>query len=277
MQNILLATPILSDSAMLKGSAAMGDLSISNLKTTSLKQIYRAADASSVFIVVDLLKPATVNLVSLIGHCGSSRSFARVRGAASEADLTANPAFDSGDLPFRSHQTGFDDAWAATVDDEEYGALDKNMFVSFFQRQTLRFWRIDISDPNGTHLDIGRLYISNAWQPDTNMDYGTTLGFIDPSREARTASGDFIPVERVKYRYTDFRLSFASEKEMFDGVFEIERMQGKTGDVLFIHDFDDKAYLQKRSMYGVMKGLQPIIHSTYSIFEKTFRIEEIPA
>lgn len=277
MQNMLLATAVLSDQATLKGTTAAGDLSLSNLKTKSLKQVYRAPDASSVYIVSDLGSAAKVDLVALIGHCGSSRSYVRVRGAAVEADLTTSPDFDSGDLPFRSHQTGYNSTWAAGVEDEEQGALDKNMFVHFFEEQELRFWRFDISDPNGTYLDIGRLYIAKAWQPDTNMEYGVTLGHIDPSRDIRTRSGDFVSVDLEMYRYTDFRIGFASETEMFDGAFEIERMVGKHKDVLFIYDPDVNVNLQKRSMYGVMRALQPIINSTYSIYEKTFRIEEIPS
>lgn len=276
MQNMILATPVLSDAAAITGSASSGDLGIGNLKKMSLKQVYRAANASAVFIVVDLLAEKDFNLVALIGHSGSSRSYARVRAAASEADLTADPGFDTGDQPFRSHQTGYDGTWAAGVDDEENGALEKNMFMQYFPVETYRYLRIDIADPNSDYLDIGRLYVSKAWQPETNMDYGMNEGIVDPSRKTRTVSGEVMAVERRKWRYAEFTLGFASKSEMFDGVFKIENMRGRTKDVLFIIDPDETDHLQYRTYYGTMEN-QPFSHVNFGLFSKTFRIEEIPS
>jgi hypothetical protein len=277
MQNMLLATPILSDAAILSGSAASGDLSINNLQSMSLKQVYRAANAASVYIVADLGAAKQINLVSLIGHSGSSRSYARIRAATSEANLTAAPGYDSGLLPFRSHQSGYDATWASGVTDEEYGALDRNLFLKYFAPQTYRYWRIDIADPNSVYLDIGRLYISKAWQPVNNMNYGFAQGIIDPSRKARTVSGEMVPLERTKIRWSEFTLSFANEAEMYDNAFEIERLRGRTKDILFVHDPDAVAQLQRRTFYGAMESPQPIVNVTFGIFEKTFRIEEIPS
>lgn len=277
MQNMLLATPILSDASTLSGSTASGSLGVDNLKTPSLKQVYRAANAGAVYIVSDLLTAKSINLVALVGHSGSSRSYARIRAATSEANLTAAPGYDSGNVPFRSHQSGYDAGWASGVQDEQYGSMDKNLFVRYFTAQTFRYWRIDIIDPNSVYLDIGRLYISQAWQPAVNMDYGAPAGWIDPSRDSRTVSGELIPLERKKYRYTEFTLSFASEDEMFDNAFEIERLRGATKDVLYINDPDATKHLQRRSFYGKMKGLQPISNHAFQLYSKTFRIEEITA
>lgn len=275
MQNMLLAMPILSDLATIKGSASSGNLGIGNLKTMPLKEVYRAADASSVYIEVDFSKPEQINFLSLIGHSGSSRSFARVRASNILSDLTSNPAFDSGDVPFRSHQTGYDNIWANLVIDEQYGAMERNLFFQYFATINMRYWRIDISDPNSDYLDIGRLYVAKAWQPSTNMNYGTGMGFIDPSRKARTKAGDPMSNRRPAYRYVDFSLSFADEGEMYDNAFEFDRLRGRTKDVLFIHDPDAKHTLQKRAIYGTMESLQSIVNTNYNIFEKTFRIEEI--
>lgn len=274
MQNMLLACPVLSDNSALTGSASSGSLGIENLKDSDLKAVYRINNNSG-FIVSDLGVQQKINFIAIVGHNGSSRSYARIRAANSMLDLTSNPTFDSGDIPFRSHQTGYDGLWAASVTDEEYGAMPKNLFAQYFHDVNCRYWRIDIDDPNATYLDFGRLYISNAWQPETNMDYGIAHGLIDPSRKARTKAGNPVSVELEPYRFVEFKLGFGSEAEMFDHAFDFERLRGRTKDVLFIHDPDATAYLQKRSVYGTMEALQPIINTSFSIFEKTFRIEEI--
>jgi len=240
----------------------------------SLKNVYRAA-SNTVTIKADLTTPQAVNLVALIGHSGSSRSYARVRAAAVEANLTTTPDFDTGLQPFRSHQTGYDATWALTAD-EAKGAFDKNMFMQFFGAQTYRYWQIDIIDPLASYIDIGRLYISKAFQPTTNIEYGLKEGITDPSRKTRTVSGEVIPLERKKWRYVDFSLGYASEDEMFDGIFTIEYMRGTTKDVLFVIDPDNIPRLQQRSYYGMMEN-QPVSNATYSLFNKTFRIEEIPS
>lgn len=277
MQNMILATPILSDAAVLTTSTAPATLPAANLQKMKIGQLWRSLDASAAFVVADLGTAKAINLIALLGHSGSSRSYARIRAAATEADLTAAPAYDSGDMPFRSHQAGFDATWASGVTDEEEGALETNHFMKWFGQsvQTYRWWRVDIVDPNSVYLDVGRLYISKAWQPETNYNYGASEGRIDPSRQGRTAGGQVQSVERPSYRFTEFTLSYASKDEMYKSAFDIERLRGTTRDVLLIPDPEDTAHLQRRILYGTMKGLQPIINSNFSIYDKSYRIEEI--
>lgn len=279
MANMVLAMPVLSDAATLSASNSAGTLPIGNLQKRSLKEVWRALDPENAFIIIDLGEAKEINLVALLGHNGSSRASGRVRAASTEGDLTTSPGYDSGLLPFRSHQSGYDASWASGVADEEYGALDKNMFLLWLGNatETYRYWRIDIDDPNISFLDVGRLYISKAWQPQTNMDYGLAEGFIDPSRKPRTVSGEVSPVQRQAYRYSEFQLSFLNEAAMYDNVFEIERLRGRSKDVLFIQDPEATDHLQRRSVYGLMESLQPIINYAFSLFQKTFRIEEIPS
>jgi hypothetical protein len=272
---MIIATPVLSDAATITGSTASGSLTIDNLKTMSLREVYRAASASAVTITVDLGAAKAINLFSLIGHSGSSRSYARVRAATSLANLTSSPGYDTGNVPFRSHQSGYDATWASGVSDEEAGAMDKNIFLRYFSTQTFRYWQVDISDPNSSYLDIGRIYVSKAWQPAVNMNYGFGDGWIDPSRKSRTVSGQIVPIERKKYRIAELTLSFGTKTEMYSNAFEIERLRGRTRDVLFTPDPDETTDLQRRTIYGTLENLQPIINSNYGIFEKTLRIEEL--
>ncbi|MDB5490365.1 MAG: hypothetical protein JWO78_214 [Micavibrio sp.] len=279
MQNIVIATPILSDKAVLSSSASPGSLPVSNLQTRSVKKVWRSLDATATFVVIDMLAPKAINLVALIAHNGSSRSFGRVRAAASAAALTVTPGYDSGLKPLRSHQSGYDATWAATVSDEQYGSLSKNMFLLWLGAtpQTYRYWRIDITDPaspNG-YFDAGRLYLDYAWQPSTNKDYGTGQGMIDQSRDPRTVTSEPTPTPRPIKRYEEFTLSYMSEDEMYDHAFEIERLRGTTGDVLYLNDPTATKHLQRRSIYGQMKSFQPIVNSAFQIYQKTFRIEEI--
>jgi hypothetical protein len=279
MENMILATPVLSDAATITTSTAPATLPGENLKKMSIGQVWRSLDPENAYIVVDLLAAKSINLIALLGHSGTSRAYGRIRAAATEQDLTADPAYDSGNLPLRSHQSGYDASWASGVEDEQFGALDKNHFIKWLadSPQNFRFWRIDINDANAEWFDAGRLYISEAWQPSTNMNYGLAEGMIDPSRQARSVGGKSLSVERQKFRWCELTLSYASRAEMFEQAFDIEWARGATRDVLLIVDIDDADHLQKRIYYGTLKTLQPIVNTAFEIFEKTFRIEEITA
>lgn len=275
MANIILATPILSDAASLTASSAPASLPVENLQRMSVGQVWRNLNPSGCYIVADLGSDKAVNFVGLIAHNASSRGFVRVRAASVLGDIESSPDYDSGNLPMRSHQSGYDASWASGVSDEEYGALDLNSFLLSISEQSLRYWRFDITDEEISYLDIGRLYISKAWTPSTNIDYGVRDGFIDPSLVERTYGGRNAVVDRPKYRYSEFHLAFGTKEEMYDEAFEIDRLRGQSKDVLFINDIEDKDRLQKRTIYGLLKESQPIENTQFSIFEKSYRIEEI--
>lgn len=275
MQNFVLATPVLSDAAVLSASDSPTTLPVSNLQDRSIGQVWRTLNTGA-YVVADLGAAKAINLIALLAHTGTSRSYGRIRAASSEAGLTSTPGYDSGPLPLRSHQSGYDASWAAGVADEGYGALERNHFLKFLTTpQSYRWWRIDIEDPNASFFDAGRLYLSAAWQAQTNMDYGLAEGITDPSLNTRTVSGRISSKRNPKRRWAGWKLSFATEQEMRERAFDIEWARGETDDVLFLPDPDLGPYTQKRTIYGQLKGLEPIVSAYYAIFEKSFRIEEI--
>lgn len=267
MGNMLLAMPTISDSAIITGSSTAGDLPITNLKTAPIGQTARFLTPSAVNIQANI--SGEINLIAVLGHNGSATGTARVLAATTEAALDVAPDYDSGLLPIRSNQPDYTGSNIS-------GAMETNHFIHFLPSALdYQFWRVELSDPSLTYLDVGRFYLSKAWQPETNMDYGCQIGWVDPSTSSRTVSGRIVTMQRPKYRYVDFQLSFASEQEMYDNAFEIDRLRGTSKDVLFINDPDAMSMIQKRSVYGTMQSLSPIINAHFSLFEKSFRIEEI--
>ncbi|MCF0055509.1 hypothetical protein [Dyadobacter sp. CY356] len=265
MQNMILANALLSDAATISGTSGAGDLPLANLQEMDLKAIYRAM-GDTITLTVDLLTAKQINLVALIAH--NCSPIASVRLRASNTNNSSTAPYDTGLLPARSNQTAFVDSGYP---------LEKNMFLSFFAPQTYRYWFIDIVDTGAAYIDIGRLYISNAFQPTTNMDYGLSEGVVDPSKVNRVVSGGKIPREFVKYKTAEFTLGYMNEDETYGKVFALEMACGRTKDVLFIPDPDAKSLLQIRSHYGTMETINPKVAFQYSLYNKSFRIEEIPA
>lgn len=261
MSNFILATPILSDAATITGSEALGDMTIGNLQKRSLKRKYRTDELSSAEINIDLGSEKEINCIALIAHNASASGTVTVRAG----DTEAVNDYTSGNL--------------ALISGADVGH-EKNLFLLFLETsQTYRYWQLEIADasnPDG-FFEAGRIYLANAFQPSTNMDYGEGQGFIDNSRVTRTISGEPIPTIRNPYGYAAFSLSFGSESEMYGALYDIDRLRGTSRDVLYVKNPEATTHLQRQYIYGLMAGLNPIVNATFGLFQKEYRIEEIPA
>ena len=267
MSNIILAYP-LSDSADLSGSVAPASMPVSNLKAKQPTEVFRILDPTSGFINIDN-GGLTIDLICLLAHSASTRAYVRVRASNVLNDVESAPDYDSGNLPARSHQTTY-------ATDDANRSLDLNNFILKLDNPvSYRYWRIDFIDSVSAFVDIGRLYMSLAWSPNVNADYGLPIGWTDLSKLPRASSGQTVPLRKKKFRYAEFALTFLSEEEALDNLFELDRLRGTTEDVLFIKDISNQNQLQRQTIYGRMAVLQPASHANFLLYSKTFRIEEL--
>lgn len=254
MQQMVLATGQLSDAATITGPVGAGDLGIGNLQQKSLQLPYRVI-GSTVTLDIDLLAARAINLFAVIGHSGSATATARVTAGATVGAST----YDSGSLPFvtGTKQTA------------------KSLFLLFIKpAKTYRYWRIEISDTGAPYLDLGRLYVSNAFQPTYNMVYGFQQGVVDPSQEFGTISGDSISLKRRKYRFADLTLEDLTEDEVFGRVFPLDQYAGSTEDVLFVPDPEQSTYLQQQAIYGKM-DVNPNAITAFNRYSRQYKIREL--
>jgi hypothetical protein len=251
---MLLATGVLSDNATITGPSGVGDLTIDNLKRQSLQDLYRVL-GDTVMLDVDLTTPQAINVVALMGHSGSATATARVTAS----NTLGGADFDSGLLPMVTGQKQF----------------AKSLFFLLTGGVTFRYWRIEVNDPGVAYLDIGRLYIALAFQPSYNMVWGFQQGFIDPSQEYETTSGDSISLKRKKRRFSELSLEDLSEDEVFSEIYPLDSLIGSTGDVLFVPKPDDVSRLQFSAIYGKIEAMQPNVATSYDRFTRQFRIKEL--
>lgn len=257
MANVILATPVISDAATLSGSLSVGDMALQNLKAMNLYQKYRTKDLSAV-INVDLLTAQPVDFVSVIAHNATSSGTVTV----SAGSTIAASDYSSGPL--------------SLITGDNVG-FDRNVFAVKFATQTYRYWKLafsDISNPDG-YLEMGRLYLSNCFQPNKNAIYGMEEGYTDDSRTAWTVSGGISSVPRMPRKTARWTLDFATSLEMYSQARDIDKTRGTSKDILFIPDIEDTNYFQERAIYGKMNGLAPVISAAYSIYQKSYDIEEI--
>ncbi len=296
MTNIILAYPF-SDTATLEGSVAPASMPVGNLKTMQPTEVYRILNPASAFINIDY-QGAEIDLIALLVHTATSTAYVRVRASNTLGNVESSPDYDSGNLPMRSNQTEYaaeadnvllengdavllENGDNISLEDSEAvlntdGAMAENNFILKLDSPVdYRYWRIDIYDTASSYLDIGRLYMSKAWQPNINIEYGAVISWADTSKIPQASSGQKVPLRRKKFRYTEFSMTFLSEDEALDYLFEFDRLRGITSDILYIKDISNKKQLQRQTIYGLMAALNPIGHDSFQLHSKSYRIEEL--
>jgi hypothetical protein len=257
MENVILASPILSDAGTFTGSLAVGDMSLQNLKAINLFQKYRTNDLSAV-VNIDMLSAQSIDFISIVAHNGTASATVTIKAGTTSAASD----YTSGALSL------------LTGDDMGYSL---NSFASKFTNQNYRYWKLefsDVSNPDG-FLEMGRVYLSKCFQPNKNAIWGMEEGYRDDSRSARTVSGGISTVPRTPLKTARWQLDFSTSLEMYNQAREIDRTRGTSKDVIFIPDLDDSNYFQSRFLYGKMTGLTPIISAAFSIYRKAYELEEI--
>ncbi len=262
--SIVLATPKLSDAATLSTTGTVASsLPLTNLQAMQPEACCRFTSLSGMEITADLGAAAAIDTVWLGYTNATSAATWRVRAASSQAGLTSSPGYDSGSVS----------VWPASgLDDwDKVGGL---LWLS--AAQTYRWWRIDIADaanPAG-YFDIGRLYLADAWNAGGIM-FGWSIGFLDDSPVERARGGQMHPSERPRRREAAFTLRGKSEADMYANAFALDQLRGRSKDVLAVRNPTQTTFLQHQTIYGLMTALRPIVNTTYNVFRKQYRIEEL--
>ena len=70
--------------------------------------------------------------------------------------------------------------------------------LRFENTTAYRYWRLELSDPSAEvdYIEIGRLFIGQAFQPAVNVDINPGLGLLPPDFQGRTAFGRMVTDRR---------------------------------------------------------------------------------
>ncbi|WP_422366418.1 hypothetical protein [Pelagibius sp.] len=269
MGNCLLASPALSDSGSVAGggtvAAAMG---FGNLLTMQPSQRCRWTSLTGMFATLDLGAAAEIDTLYFGSHNGSNAATVQVRAAASEANLTAAP--------------GFDTTYDLNVVDivEDWPHLNSLRYLA--TAESWRWWRFDFVDaanPAG-HFDLGRLALAKAFRPSVNFDFGSTAGWVDNSTVAETLGANLIPTEGGRRRVWELLFNTLPESEAWGDLFEFDRLRGLSRDLVFAMDPEETSRLHQRLFTCLVRSLSPISPNYPGAdgqgnWVKRYRIEEL--
>lgn len=143
-----------------------------------------------------------------------------------------------------------------------------------------RFIKITITDtfPSSLreYIDIGRLFIGTKFSPEyCDTMTGTSIQYNDKSVVEESINGENFYSKRSVKRQMDFTFAKLTKNEVYNGILDIQRQSGVTGEILVIPNTDDTAYGFKRNFLGKFKTLNGVGRKTTDVFTNTLSIEEI--
>ena len=245
-ERVLLLSPRDSDLATLVASAQASTLPVGNLQTIQPQKKWRGTGVTAASITIALASPIACNALALAAHNLTPAAYLRVRGAATAAAVTASPIVD----------TSYQSAWPLGIKPAVASWPNYLSLVRWTNAAALQYWQLDISDPGPgqTYLEAGRLVIGATWQPTTNFDLGGyPLGFDSLDVQTKTPSGYIFTDRRAASagRQIALQITGANQREVQDGIAEIQRLRGMWGDVIVCLDPAATTDFHRQSMQGV--------------------------
>lgn len=162
LRNYLTGVP-----TVLASSATEAPTAVSRAFNDEPGLVWRSSDVGACFLEIDMGWPATINAFALLWTNLRATDTVRWRGAASQAQLTTAPGYDSGLLP----------SFAGTL----YTAKRTKHVLALEAAQSFRFWRIDIAASGLPYVEIGRFLLGTRVHLSDDMDVDAVQFVQDPS------------------------------------------------------------------------------------------------
>jgi len=256
---MLIADQNLSDSAstIIAGSQ-VSSLPIENVQNNPVAKIWRTSNSNSDHILINMGSQVSIRIVALLGTNLTSSATIRIRADNSDTTATTGAILDTGVVD-------------ANIDDN-YNTL----YYVLNSDTTAQYWRIDLADNILSVLEVGRLFMGPAFFPDTKAQFGWTLNYKDSSSISQSLGNQTFIDPRNKERMLAFTLSFLSESEAYDTIFELQRRIGQSENILVMMNENETDSLRRSqySIYGLINQTGQVIHRTIGVFQTKFQIKE---
>lgn len=285
MSNILLAYQNQTDSGTLSGGSWLATLPLVNLQNRLVQRVARSNGASlaATKFDMDFGVAKTIGVVALVVHNMSVSAKVRVR--ADDAADFATPTYDSGwvevwpsgQIPQDLLNWEDDNFWLGTISANARAGYQSPYIHVLAAPQTYRYWRIEVDDTTNSdgYVHIGRLFMSPAWTPDVNYNYGDTLGYRPTTKVETSLSGaEYFDVTSAPREF-NFTLGSLSKSEAYDYALQIQRLCGIHGEILQVPDQDDTTRIPVRAFVARLLGIDPIEDTDPSRYKAVFKLREL--
>ena len=132
---------------------------------------------------------------------------------------------------------------------------------------------IDITNPDGTFIDLARLVVGGYHEVQYNADYGATIGTLDMTKNSRAASGDIKTDWGPKSNTLQFDLNWVANTDRERIRQMIARGIGRFVFMSLFPENPDPVLERDYSIYG--KPVQPgsMVFNNYNLHSTNIQIE----
>jgi hypothetical protein len=191
----------------------LSSLPVTNLQRYSNSRIFRSPDVEHVELTYVWAQPRLLSGVSLWRHNMSDTATWRVELFEDIAmtillnDSLIMPAVRQkalGELEFLI------DPLVSAVSDARFQSSDY-----WFEDNLVGAMRITLIDVDNSvgHIDVTRIYVGRALQPNVNFSYGHSLGWLSATKKKRTNGGTLYARKQARPRQLTFTLDWLSESD----------------------------------------------------------------
>lgn len=280
-KNVLIGWPNRAPGAVLSGGSWT---TLGNLNNSDYWRVARSTDANvgSTIISIDLGAIYPLRAIAFAAHNLSQSSSWRVKLGSTDNN---NNIYDSGNQAVWAMSFGADYQWEDQFWWEGYTASDDYGNSPHLACWPLPNWysaryaRIEITDTDNPagYVQIGKLFIGGGVQPAIGVGYdGMSESWTDASDLVTSASGDESFVPRRRLRQAQVRFGHITADAEFQAMYEMQRRQGLSGEVLFLPEPNNIAECQRRGFIGRLSELSAIEYPYYQRRGLALRIKETP-
>ena len=143
--------------------------------------------------------------------------------------------------------------------------------------------RVELWDPDNalTWIEAGRLIVGRSVDLGSVHAARYALGAEETGGEQEADGGQIYRPQRTVRRRQQIRLQHMTEAQAFDSIHRIQRVQGRSRQILVIGDEDSAKYLQEYMIYGFIDSIEPMPSEVQDssgnpLWEWSFTIRETP-
>lgn len=273
------------DTSTLSNGSWLAGLPLGNIQSRILGKVARSTNAlnASTKMDIDLGESKAIRIISVVNHNLSIDATYRIRGATDAGFTTVT--YDSGTLDVYGTVYLPEDLeweiepwlWEGTYSDEEISGYTTNLVHILPTVNFPRYWRIEFFDTTNVagYVQVGRVFLGNAWEPANDAEVGASIGWESTTTTTRALSGARYFQRKTPYRVTRFTLNVMSVDEAMARAFEIDKLMGIDGEVLYVFDSNDTLHALRRQYLGTLRQLSPIEFPHSNLLSKSYEIEEL--
>lgn len=280
MGTISIAYPNRAATAVVSGGS--WQTPVTCLLTRPLGEVARSASLSlaATRFDIDLQRLRAVSFIALVNHSFSIAARVRITmgSTAGGADLYNSGWLDAWP-PVRNIQMQSwrsENWWNGKLTDEERQQYPSDFTLQLPSSLLTRYMRVEIDDAANAagYVEIGMLFVADAWQPVVNVDLGGSLLWQDKTAVEETEAGLEFFGQKARRRRASFRLSHLTTDEAMSRAFDLDGTLGISGDLYYITDTDDILHRIRRSFLGRLEQTSEINHAGTDRYGKQFTIIE---